>query len=84
MSNEPHNSTSNSVGTTGKKYKKRIIKDNKALKRAFMLNVPVVGEEDIWAHIDEIEISNNIADDDATMFNYPASKEVVLAGLRRN
>lgn len=84
LSVEPQSFTSDGVGTSGEKVKKRIIKDNKALKKAFMLNVPVVGEEDIWDHIDEVEISNNFADDEATMINYPTSKDIVMAGIKRH
>ncbi|KAF2279093.1 uncharacterized protein EI97DRAFT_431307 [Westerdykella ornata] len=83
LSAKPHDLESDDFGTHGQKYKKRIIKDNRALRQGFMLNVPVAGEQDIWDHIDEIEISNNLAEDGGTMFNYPVSKEVLLAGLAR-
>ncbi|KAF4998184.1 hypothetical protein FDECE_11861 [Fusarium decemcellulare] len=73
----------NPDGTEPLNRTKRVIKDNQTFHKAFMQNVPVTGEEDYWGHINEIEISGNVAKGRSTMFNYPVSRDIILAGLRR-
>ncbi|KAI1374086.1 hypothetical protein F4677DRAFT_447732 [Hypoxylon crocopeplum] len=65
--------------------KRIIIKNNKSSDKAFQVNNPT-SKEDIWKHINELNIEGNICSGQATMCNYPMESDVFLkfVGMRMN